>query len=163
MAIWVCRTGLKGQYANEFLKDNKIYLTRDNLDFDLEKAEKSFVINSLYENSPSAARQTISNTWSQIDIFANRMSIGDIVIIPKKSSALVSVGAINGNYVFSEGATFPYMHSREIKVLSREIDTSDFPQSIKYSLGAFRTIFSVRQEDEIRQLLIEKGVCFDEV
>ena len=91
------------------------------------------------------------------------MSIGDIVIIPKKKSTLVSVGVIKGNYIFSERAVFPYVHSREIKVLSRNIDTSDFSQNIKYSLGAFRTIFSIRQEDEIRQLLIGKGVCFDEV
>ena len=163
MAIWVCRTGLNGQYAEDFLKDNKIYLTRDNLSFDLGKAKKSFVINSLYSNSPAAARQTIYNTWSQIDIFANRMSIGDIVIIPKKSSTLVSVGVIKGNYIFSERAVFPYVHSREIKVLSRNIDTTDFSQNIKYSLDAFRTIFSIRQEDEIRQLLIGKGVCFNEV
>lgn len=163
MAIWVCRTGLSGQYADDFLKDNKIYLTRDNLRFDLGKANKSYIINSLYNNAPAAARQTINNIWSQIDIFANRMSTGDIVIIPKKSSTLVSVGIINSNYIFSEGATFPFMHSRGIKVLSKDIDTSDFPQNIKYSLGAFRTIFSIRQEDEIRELLIGKGVCFDEV
>lgn len=160
MAIWVCRTGPSGQFSTLFFENQAIYLTRDGLAFDLKEAEKVAVLNSLSELLPGAAKQTISNTWSQIDIFANRMRIGDTVIVPKKNSMLISVGVITGSYHYEEDEKYPLQHSRKVKYIAHDINTNNFPQDIKYSLGAFRTIFSVKQEERLLNELTKEGVVF---
>lgn len=163
MAIWVCRTGTYGQYEKTFMENSCICLTREGFDFNLSKCSKAEVVSRICEMNHGAARQTVSNTWSQIDIFSNRMAIGDIVLIPKKKSLRMSVGKVASNYVYDEGKTFPLNHSRRIKLLAKEIDTSSFPQDLRYSLGAFRTIFCVRQEERLISALKTAGVNFDEI
>lgn len=163
MAIWVCRTGLNGQYEKTFFENSCICLTREGFDFNLEECDKEDVINRIVELNPEAARQTISNTWSQINIFVDKMAVGDIVIIPKKNSMDISVAVIKGDYCFDSNKEFPLNHSRNIHLLAREVDTTRFPQDIRYSLGAFRTVFGIRQEGRLVEELKKAGVKFDEV
>jgi len=163
MAIWVCRTGLNGQYEKTFFENSCICLTREGFDFDLTKSEKDNVIKRIVELNPEAARQTISNTWSQINIFAEKMQVNDIVIIPKKNSTDISVAIIKGSYCFDKSKVFPLNHSRKIKLLASDVDTTRFPQDIRYSLGAFRTVFGIRQEERLVDELKKAEVKFDEV
>ena len=163
MAIWVCRTGLNGQFEELFLSSNIVCLTREGYNLNLLDSGKDDVLNIIEGLNPGAAKQTISNTWSQIDIFANRMQVGDIVIIPKKRSYLVSVGIVTGNYEYDESKPFPLNHSRTISILKTGIDTQKFPKDIFYSLGAFRTIFEIKQEKRLKEILSQKGVVFDEI
>ena len=163
MPIWVCRTGSYGQHENLFLENNCICLTREGFDFDLVKCEKSDIESRILELNPDAARQTISNTWSQINIFAEKMAIGDVVILPKKSSSKINVAIIQGDYVYDKEQQFPLNHKRTIKVLAKDVDTTTFNQSLRYSLGAFRTVFQVRQEEQLLAELRKARVCIDEV
>ena len=163
MAIWVCRTGLNGQYEETYFDNNCICLTREGFDFDLSKCDKDDVITRITELNPEVARQTISNTWSQINIFTEKMAIGDVVIIPKKKSFDINVAIITGKYCYDPNKKFPLNHSRTIKVLAKDIVTTSFPQDIRYSLGAFRTIFGIRQEERLMEELKKAAVKFDEV
>ena len=163
MAIWVCRTGKKGQYEDEFLNNNQIYLTRAGLDFNLSICKKKEILAVLQNKENAIARQTMSNIWSQIDIFANRMDVGDIVIIPKKASQLIHVCVITSEYIYEPNETFPRKHSRGIRFLKKNINTNPFPQDIRYSLGTFRTIFSLSQEDRLIEELRKNEVIFNEI
>jgi len=163
MAIWVCRTGLNGQYEKTFIENSCICLTREGFDFDLSKCEKSDVVNRITEINPEAARQTISNTWSQINIFTAKMDIGDIVIIPKKKSQYISVARVQGRYIYDGDKQFPLNHSRDIEFIAQNIDTTSFSQDIRYSMGAFRTVFGIRQEERFIEELRKMEVSVDEV
>lgn len=163
MAIWVCRTGLNGQYEKAFFENSCICLTREGFDFDLALCKKENVVNRIVELNPEAAKQTISNTWSQINIFANKMAVDDIVIIPKKKSTDITVAKIKGNYCFDKSKRFPLNHSRKIVLLAGDVGTTCFPQDIRYSLGAFRTVFGIRQEERLIEELKKAGVKFNEV
>lgn len=163
MNVWVCRTGLNGQYENIFFDYSCICLTRENMNLDLSKTSKEKIIKILYSDNPDVAKQTISNTWSQIDIFANKMCIGDIVIIPKKKSYDISVGVIESQYRYEQKATFPLIHTRKINLIAKHITTTDFPKDLRYSLGAFRSIFGIRQVEMIISELRKKGVVLDEI
>lgn len=163
MPIWVCRTGSYGQYDKMFFENNCICLTREGFDFDLANCTKNDIESRIVELNPNAARQTISNTWSQINIFAKKMAIGDVVIIPRKRSSYISVAIIQGNYVFDEKQQPPLNHRRTIKVLAKDVNTTTFNQSLRYSLGAFRTVFRVRQEEELLSELKKAEVSIDEI
>ena len=111
----------------------------------------------------TAAKQTISNIWSQINIFANKMKINDVVLIPKKGQFSISVAIITGEYCFNDNAQYPEKHSRTIRVLKKDIDTTSFPRDIFHSIGAFRTIFEIKEADRLIAVLKKKGVNFDEI
>ena len=163
MAIWVCRTGSYGQFENLFFSNRCIILTREGFDYNLSSASKEEIEKTIYSTSGISAKQSVRNIWSQIDIFINRMKPGDLVIIPRKKSRYISVAVIEGDYVFDGMAEFPLNHRREINLIKRDIDTSTFPQDIIYSLGAFRTIFSIRQEERLLRELAKAGVNFNEI
>ena len=122
MAIQVCRTGNQGQYEKTFYENSAIYYTRDGFDFDLAQSSKDVVISRLSELMKDAARQTISNTWSQIDIFSHRMNVGDIVIVPKKNSPITAVGIISSQYRYKPDDMFPQKHTRSVDYIAFDIE-----------------------------------------
>lgn len=158
MAIWVCRTGANGQFAKVFFENNAIYLTRDGLYFNIAEASKEDVINRLNELQPGAAKQTIGNVWSQVDMFARRMNIGDIVLIPQKSTPQISVGKITSEYRYACNKGFPFQHERTVSFIHHAINTTTFPHDIRCTLGAFRTIFSINQEERMIDIFKELGL-----
>lgn len=158
MAIWVCRTGTSGQFENVFYENNAIYYTRDGFNYNLAITQKEVIVDDLSKKLDGAAKQTISNTWSQIDIFAHRMHVGDVVVVPKKNSRIIGVGIITSDYQFDAAKSFPFQHKRTVCFASNNIDTSEFPQDLKYSLRAYRTVFSIKEESRLLQELSKKGV-----
>ncbi len=158
MAIQVCRTGNQGQYEKTFYENSAIYYTRDGFDFDLAQSSKDVVISRLSELMKDAARQTISNTWSQIDIFSHRMNVGDIVIVPKKNSPITAVGIISSQYRYKPDDMFPQKHTRSVDYIAFDINTALFSQDLRYSLRAYRTVFSIRQENKLMDELRRAGV-----
>ena len=46
-----------------------------------------------------------------------------------------------------------YAHLREIEWLIMDVPRDIFPQDVKYSLGAFRTLFKAKQEGLIVSLM----------
>lgn len=77
------------------------------------------------------------------------MKIGDYVLIPHKSSKKYSLARIIGEYAFGSKAKHQLWHSRRIEMISEDIPREIFNQSIQYFLGAYRTIFKAKQEEEI--------------
>ena len=163
MNIWVCRTGKNGEYEDYFLQNNKICLTREYLTFNLSNKNKEEIKEILTDNIEKQNKTTISNVWSQIDIFINRMKIGDTVIIPQKKSSLIHVAKIIGDYTFEDTNNILGRHYRKIRIIAKDIDAYDFPQSLQYSLGAYRTIFQIKKADTMQLQLKKKGVSLNEV
>ena len=163
MAIWVCRTGTKGEFEQLFFQNSCICFTRENYNFNLKEKDEKEIIKHIKLCNPDAALQTISNTWSQVNIFANRMCIGDVVIIPKKNSSIISIGIIKSDYIFDSENDFPLKHIRNIQFIKNDIDTCHFPQKLRYSMRAFRTIFSINCEEEMLTELQKEGVVLDEI
>ena len=163
MSVWVCRTGSDGRFNDLFFDKSQIYLTRENLDYDVSLVEKEEILSHLHAEMSTAAKQTISNIWSQINIFANKMKINDVVLIPKKGHFSISVAIITGEYCFNDHAQYPEKHSRTVRILKKDIDTTSFPRDIFHSIGAFRTIFEIKEADRLIAVLKKKGVNFDEV
>ena len=85
MAIWLVRGGKYGEYEDRFFSDNKIYLTWDNLSASLSGlADRAALRLLLDQTYPNQAAARIRNWVGQIGRFVFNMSVGDIVVVPKK-------------------------------------------------------------------------------
>ena len=152
--IWVNRTGVKALYLRTFLENSKIYLPWDGYCEDLSSFEtiddyKKLVV----AEKGNLNRTSLSNWAGQLFTFAKGMNVGDYVLIPHESSRKYTFAKITGDYHFSGMDQDNLWHSRSIQILINEIPREAFSQSMQYSLGAFRTIFKVKNEDECLSVL----------
>ena len=91
-------------------------------------------------------RTTISNWAGQLYSFVKEISINDLSLIPSMGSRTYVLVRIVGDYSYEAQDEDGLYHSRRITVLCKDIPRQIFPQSTIYSLGAYRTIFKVRDE-----------------
>ena len=146
--IWVCRPGKEGKYYPLFCKNSRIYLAWDGYKTDLSSYKTRDEFRSIVEEEKNVkAKHSISNWAGQLYSFCVGMEIGDYVMIPGKRSKKFMLAKICGDYEYRKDDVL--QHSRKIEILVKDIPKSNFNQTIQYSLGAFRTVFKTKFEDEI--------------
>ena len=146
--MWVCRPGKHSCYYDQVINNSELFLGWEGYDTDLSVLNRLDEFRSLVisEKDPDAPT-TISNWAGQLYSFCLAMKVDDYVLIPAQSSRFYTLAILTGEYEYKKGAEFP--HTRKIRILKQRIDRDLFMKSMQYSLGAFRTVFKVKQEDEV--------------
>lgn len=153
--MWVLRAGKNGMYADEILKNKRVYICWDGYDADLSKfASHAEFITLAEKEEENDTKVALRNRSSQLEYFCKSMKIGDYILIPKARSATFILVKVISDYEYIPNE-MGFCHTRRVEVVVPEISSSIFPQTIKYSLGAFRNLFHVKYEDEVCKLLKE--------
>ncbi|MBK5303799.1 MULTISPECIES: restriction endonuclease [Gammaproteobacteria] len=148
MAIWLVRAGSTGEFEDKFIGEGRVYLTWDRLDADLSGLKQREHVQALLtERYPDAKAKTLQNWSSQIWPFAQRMQIGDWVVLPLKTQPVVYIGEIVGDYQFAGEGPTPFFHWRTVSWIGEAIPRSYFSQDLLYSFGAFMTICRVQRNN----------------
>src|SRR5687768_16687426 len=99
MALWLTRTGTRGEHAPRFFAEDRIYLTWEGLsDYLLSFESQQGLRERLATLYPGSTRARLLNWGSQIWAFAKEMAVGDWVVVPLKGQPYVAVGEITGRY-----------------------------------------------------------------
>lgn len=69
--------------------------------------------------------------------------------------ATYALAAITGDYEYDPNQCECLQHSRPIKILIEGFPRDILSQHLQYSLGAFRTVFQVKYQEEIFQAIEE--------
>lgn len=152
--LWVCRAGQKGCYFIKYIEEQKIYLPWDGYRYDLSKYDSLEDFRRIVAKEKQTDNHTSISNWSgQLFTFVKRMQIGDHVMIPSTSSQIYVFAKITGEYQYqSEGELH---HSRSINIIKSDISRTVFSQNVRYSLGAYRTVFQPRYEEEIVSTIMD--------
>ena len=154
MAMWVCRAGRYGEYENRFLEDGRIYCTWDNLGVSiLSFNTKQDLQQYFIDDDPNLKVKTALNWASQVWPFGHDMKKDEIVVLPSKIKSTYHFGKITGDYTYDASGTVPYCHYHTVDWFAIDIPRSSFDQDILYSLGAFMTIFRIKQVDRVKAQL----------
>ena len=146
--LWICRTGKNSMYHDMFLQNQKIYLPWELFNINLSAYKTYSDIKVIVpEEIKTNNLNSVANTSNQLDYFCNVMKIDDYVLIPNVKSRFYTLCKITGDYKYSVDDELHHSHS--IKILVKDIPRSIFSKSIQFSLGAYRTIFKVKQEEEV--------------
>jgi len=146
MPMWVIRGGTIGEYETRFHTENKVYLTWDGLNVDLNKADDKDGLNAILSKQyPDTSGNKIKNWTDQIWSFIHDIKPKDWLVLPSRLSPVIHVGQIVSKYTYNKANEDPYYHSRNIKWIERDIPRSNFEQDVLYSLGGFNTIFNISQ------------------
>lgn len=146
--MWVCRPGKHGKDYELVKKYGDVFLgwTGYHADFHGINTMEAFKEIVVAEKDPSAA--TTISTWAgQLYSFCCVMKSDDFVLIPDANSRNFMLAVIDGDYRYEKERQYP--HVRSIRILYEGISRSSFSQATQYSLGAYRTIFKVKQENEV--------------
>ncbi|MBB4636476.1 restriction endonuclease [Longimicrobium terrae] len=153
MALWLVRAGKYGEHEARFLNENRVYLTWDDLSYDLsalrDRGELDAVLQATYTDAKVG---TLRNFAAQIWSFSHRMSQGDWVVVPSKSKPVFNIAEITGAYAFHSQAENPYYHSRPVRWVARDVPRAAVPQDLRYSLGAIMTICKIERNDAERRI-----------
>ena len=149
MSLWLTRAGSHGEYENRFLDENRIYLTWENLSYDLSKVKTRQELDKLLTKVyPQDKHATIRNWASQIWPFVYGMKVGDWIVLPSKlKPATIDFAEVTGPYKFSSKENDPFYHSRTVKWIAKDVPRSIFDQDILFSFGAFKTICHIERND----------------
>jgi len=153
MSIWLFRAGKHGEFEEKFLTDKRVYLTWNDLDFDLSSIEKKQdLYKKLIDHYDLEKEKTAINWASQIWPIAHRMEIGDWVVLPSKVNRTIHFGEVKGEYVYDKSLGSPYYHYRDIEWFAIDIPRDNFDQDILYSLGAFMTVCKIHKNDAEKRI-----------
>jgi restriction system protein len=85
---------------------------------------------------------------AQLNQFCNQMQIGDLVVVPLKTTGQIAIGEIVGPYVHMDhdGSV-----SRKVKWL-KDVPRDAFRQDLLYSFGAFMTVCEISRNDALRRV-----------
>ncbi|WP_396645941.1 restriction endonuclease [Microbacterium sp.] len=95
---------------------------------------------------PEKGEKAVGNYAAQLNAFANRMSIGDIVVLPLKSVGRLAFGVVTGPYQYLPG-TGVLNHVRAVHWKRPDVARAAINQDLLYSLGAFSTVVQISRND----------------
>lgn len=148
--MWVIRAGRNSRFYDKYLQNSRVYIPWEGYQLNLSAVEDKADFRTVVEKERMTHNLTSVSNWAgQLYTFTNKIQENDLVMIPSKGSRQYCLAKITGSYCYDENEPDKLYHSRPMEILIKDIPRKIFPQSIIYSLGAFRTIFKVRQEDEV--------------
>ena len=135
MAVWVVRAGRWGEYEERFMTEGLV-----GIDFGVRKSAADFSSReSLREHAPT--RNAADQLWN----FMKEIRVGDMVVLPRKSPRVISIGKVTGAYQYRDDLEAP--HVRPVVWDAQDISRSSFDQDLLNSMGGLATVFQVRAED----------------
>ena len=104
-------------------------------------------MNFVSESYPTEKKGTITNYAGQLYAFAHRIQKGDLVCLPLKTTKLVAIGRVVGDYEYLDPAEKNQRHVRKVEWLRTDVARAAIKQDLLYSLGAFMTVCEIKRND----------------
>ena len=159
MAVWVIRAGSTGEYEEVALDGGIV-----SIDFDLRQsvsefanreALRDFIHETMHPDSINRAAAYASQLW----LFADRIRVGEIVVLPRKQPKVVAVGRIAGDYEYIPDYDHDWEHlphALMVEWMVKDVPRSNFDQDLQRSFNANQTVFqigSINAEARVQQVV----------
>lgn len=152
--MWVIRAGQNALHYDKFVQNSKVYIPWDGYKIDLSDIKMRADFRTVVEKEKGTDNRTSVSNWAgQLYTFTQEIEKNDLVLIPSKGSHTYCLARIIGIYHFDENEVGNLYHCRDIEILEKDIPKDIFSQAVIYSLGAYRTIFKAKYEDEIMRAI----------
>jgi len=97
---------------------------------------------------PDASPNAVKNFSAQLWALCHRMSVGDYVVLPAKSTSQLAIGRITSPYRYDATETDESRrHVRSVDWLRIDVPRTAIKQDLLYSLGAFSTYCEVSRNE----------------
>lgn len=155
--LWLVRAGKHGEREAAALADNVLAPGFIEVPDLTPAKDRRAVFDKVTEGLPSEGENTRKNFAAQLNQFRNTISIGDIVVMPRKLTPSIAVGRITGPYTYSSDPAL--RHIRTVDWKRTDVPRTDLKQDLRFSLGAFMTICEVSRNEALKRFqgIIDTG------
>lgn len=159
MTMWLIRAGKIGQREKLALDSGLAIIGWEELPDLTSCSAREALQNLLKSTYPDEKPKTLMNWESQIWPMRDTIKAGDLIVLPLKTRADVSIGEIIGDYQYRPDLPGGAAHTRPVKWL-KEFPRSAFDKDLLFSFGAFMTVCKVERnnaEQRVRAMLAGKS------
>ena len=147
--MWVVRAGRGSVYYEKILREQRIYIPWEGFCIDLSKYSTRSEYKDIVKREKKTENRTSISTWAgQLFAFVWEIKTGDMVLIPSRASHTYCLAKVTSDYSFNINEPDKLYHGRNIEIIQSNTPREVLPQDLRYSLGAYRTVFRVKQEDK---------------
>lgn len=157
---WLIRAGRSGE-REDFVLENGLAGGGFREVGDLSAASSRDDVCELVRKAyPDAPDGKINNFTAQLRALRSRIAVGDLVVLPLKTTSQVAIGVVTGSYEHRDDPDPARRHVIPVDWRRTDIPRTAIHQDLLYSLGAFMTICEIRRNDAARRLehLMKEGV-----
>lgn len=151
--VWTVKGGLHGEREDLMLTEGLIgggWEALGSLEDISSKEELTEIYRSAYPDSSERRTSAhIAQLWSLL----SRMQVGDVVVLPVKTTGTIAVGRVSGPYQYREDLREDTKHVRSVEWLATDVPRDEFDQDLLYSFGALLTIGTISREEADTRVL----------
>ena len=152
-AVWTVKGGHHGEREDRLLANNLIGGGWEELP-SLEGIREREQLAERYAAAyPDASPSTRGNYVGQLWSLLTRMQVGELVVLPLKTTGTIAVGRIAGPYQYRDDLGADLKHFRPVEWIAKDVARDSFDQDLLYSFGAFLTIGRVQRENAEERVL----------
>lgn len=157
MSLWMVRGGRRGEFEALSLEEGIVGIGWNELPDLSAESNRDSIRELLEQHYPAASKAKISNLTGQLNSFANRIEVGDLVIMPQKAGPYFAIARVIGPYEYTakyDGV----LHVRRVNWLETHVPRTKFDQDLLNSLGSIMTVCKIeRNNAEERVKAIVEG------
>jgi restriction system protein len=161
MAVWTVKGGRQGEREARLIEHGLLGGGWEALPSLANVMTREQLAASYEQAYPDVAVKTASNYVGQLWSLIHRMSEGELVVLPLKTTGTIAVGRIAGPYEFRTDLGADLTHVRRVEWERDDVPRDAFDQDLLYSFGAFLTFGQVRRDEAESRILKTLGVHAD--
>lgn len=148
MTVWLIRAGKAGE-RDSWCLENRYAAGGWREVADLTDATTRADVRRLVEKAfPTQSAAFHANHTGQLHALRNRVAVGDIVVLPLKTTRHLAFGTVTRSYEYLADEPDPdRRHTVGIEWTQTEVPRSVVKQDLLYSLGAFLTVCEISRND----------------
>lgn len=152
MTVWMVRSGGHGEWESWAL-ENALAGGGWTEAPDLSSCEsREQVLNILRAGWPGYKEKALINWAGQLWSLRARIQVGDIVILPLKTTKRIAIGRCTSGYRYIEDPEPGRRHAIGVKWDRVDVPRADIKQDLLFALGAFLTVCQIQRNDAERRL-----------
>lgn len=152
MALWVVKGGQFGERDDRFVAHSLIGIgwgALGDLSAYPDRETLKAAYRALHPDAPAGhVNAQVGQMWS----FAHRMKIGDPVVLPFRGRREIAVGAIRGDYRWTDEYGADLRHVRDVEWIVDDMPRDAFDADMRFSFGSGQTISSAWRNNAERRL-----------
>jgi restriction system protein len=158
VAVWTVKGGRQGEREARLLEHGLLGGGWELLPSLTNVTTRAQLAEVYAEAYPDVAIKTASNYVGQLWSLIDRMSDGELVVLPLKTTGTIAVGRIVGPYQYRTDLGADITHVRPVRWERDDVPRDAFDQDLLYSFGAFLTFGQVRRDEAEARILQAMGV-----
>jgi restriction system protein len=148
MHAWLVRSGRAGEREQWALTEGFTGGGFADVDDLTNTQDRAAVLEAVTRGIDGVPDGRAKNFAAQLWALRGRMDIGDIVVMPSKLSAHLSIGRIKSDYDYATAEPDrAKRHRRKVDWVATDVPRTMANQDLLYSLGAFSTICEISRND----------------